>query len=215
MTRDLSKSLPRVLSESVAVTVAGLCLALMLNAVSPRGLQLSRNYFPVSPPAGTGAVSGRTDVPGSTSTAQVVSGAAESPAARLAAKGLRAVEFAEVRKLHEDPKFAQELVVFIDARNDEHFQQEHIPGAYSFDRYYPEKYLPVVLPACMQAESIVVYCRGGSCEDSEFAALALRDAGVPADRIGVYIGGITDWMSNRLPVEVGVRGSGDLRTKTP
>lgn len=209
------QSLPQVVAEAMGVAVAGLCLALLLNAVSPRGLQLSRDYFPTAPVAGAGAVSGRTNGSAVLPTNGAAAGTVDTPATRLAAKGLRAVDFAEVRRLHDDPKFAQELVVFIDARNDSHYQEEHIPGAYSFDRYYPEKYLPLILPACLQAETIVVYCRGGACEDSEFAAIALRDAGVPAERIAVYVGGITDWMTQQMPVEIGIRGSGDIRYKAP
>ena len=54
-------------------------------------------------------------------------------------------------------------------------------------------------------------CNGGTCEDSEFAALSLRDAGVPSNKLFVYIGGFAEWVTNGLPVELGPRKSGRLQ----
>ena len=70
--------------------------------------------------------------------------------------------------------------------------------------------MPTVLPLCLNAQKIVVYCTGGACEDSEFAALMLRDSGVPAENLYVYIGGMAEWTTNALPVEAGPRGSGQV-----
>jgi rhodanese-related sulfurtransferase len=72
-----------------------------------------------------------------------------------------------------------------------------------------------VLPACQNARSIVVYCTGGNCEDSEFAALSLKEAGVPQERLAVYVGGITEWAAKAWPVEIGERKSGNMRTANP
>ena len=71
------------------------------------------------------------------------------------------------------------------------------------------------LSTCLNATKIVVYCSGGNCEDSEFAALTLKEAGAPLDRIAVYAGGITDWTAKGLPIEVGARNSGNLRPANP
>jgi rhodanese-related sulfurtransferase len=57
---------------------------------------------------------------------------------------------------------------------------------------------------------VVVYCNGGECEDSEFAAIMLRDAGVPREALFIYAGGITEWKAQRLPMEAGARRSGEL-----
>ena len=132
-------------------------------------------------------------------------------AARLKEKGLQPIDGREAIQLFRDPQYEQELIVFVDARDDRHFQEGHIPGAYQFDRYYPEKHLPDVLPVCLNAAKVVVYCTGGNCEDSEFAALALKEAGVPRERLFVYAGGMTDWSTNGVPVEVGARKSGMTR----
>ena len=201
----------RVIIETLLVAVAGGGLALVANALSPRGLSLTRNYFP-----GGGATSTSVlPVPITTSNAPgttVSTSSTAGLAAQLQAKGLRLVEGREAARLFADPRYAAESVVFVDARDDRHYQEGHIPGAYQFDHYRPENYLPTVLPACQSAEQIVVYCTGGNCEDSEFATLTLRDARIPAERLFVYAGGMTEWATNGLPVETGARKSGTLRT---
>ncbi|HEV8540788.1 MAG TPA: rhodanese-like domain-containing protein [Verrucomicrobiae bacterium] len=103
------------------------------------------------------------------------------------------------------------MIILIDARDDRHYSEGHIPGAFQFDRYYPEKYLPQLLPSALAAEQIVVYCNGGTCEDSEFAALALKEAGIPAQKISIYAGGMTDWRASHRSIELNGRKSGALR----
>jgi rhodanese-related sulfurtransferase len=117
----------------------------------------------------------------------------------------------DVVRLFRDPRYDQNLVVFIDARDDAHYAAGHIPGAHQFNHYRPEQYLPNVLPFCLGAMQIVVYCTGGQCEDSEFAALMLRDAGIPAASLFVYPGGMNEWTSLNLPVELGPRRSGQFK----
>jgi len=68
-----------------------------------------------------------------------------------------------------------------------------------------------VLPACLGALQVVVYCTGGQCEDSEFAAIMLRDAGIQRQNLFVYPGGINEWSALKLPVELGARKSGQLK----
>jgi len=201
-----------ILLEALCVAAAGLVFALAANALSPRGLRLSRNYFPeIAPPPG------RTSSTGAVTTGTVtISGKTPGDIAqRLQQLGLQLVSSNEVVELFRDPRYEQGIVVFIDARDDQHYAAGHIPGAWQFDRYRAENYLPAVLPVCLTALKVVVYCSGGECEDSEFAAIMLRDAGVPREVLFVYIGGITEWKANGLPTETGTRGSGALLKTTP
>ena len=204
-----------LLLETLIVLVVGLLVALGANSVSPRGLSLTRNYFPATPaPADVPSGAGKTNAP--VETGQPPDGnSPEAIAARLQKKGWQLVSGEAAHKLYNDPLYQQELIVFVDARDQRHYEEGHVPGAYQFDRYYPEKYLPTVVPACMNANRVVVYCTGGSCEDSEFAAIALTEAGVPPERLVIYTGGITEWIAQNGPIELGGRGSGNLRTKTP
>lgn len=199
---------------------AGLTFALIANQLSPKGLVLSRNYFPTASAAAPGTP--RTNAPTEPSAAAVSAGAnanaasdptppaPSDPSAQIQAEGFRAVTFEETFALFEDPRRLTEQIIFIDARDDAHFERGHIPGAYAFDRFYPDRYLPEVLPVASVADWVVVYCEGGRCEDSIFAARFLRDAGVPETQIAVFKGGIAEWKSRGGPVELGARHSGTL-----
>ncbi len=199
----------KVLLETLVVTVVGISIALAANALSPLGLVLTRNYFP-------GANNGQVSMPIIVMTLPDGAGtnqptSAELLAARLREKNLRQIDRERAAQLFDDPRFKMRMVIFVDARDGEHYRQGHVPGAYEFDPYRSERYLATVLPVCQAAEEIVVYCSGGECEDSQFAAVALRDAGVSNQKLWVYGGGFAEWATNGLPVEIGERDSGDLR----
>jgi rhodanese-related sulfurtransferase len=196
-------------AETLLVALLGLICALAANAVSPRGLNLGRDYFPASE-RGSVPVA-RAPAPANASTA--VDGRADvqdAVARRLARQQLRAVSGGDAVALFQDPQREHGLFVFIDARDDAHYQAGHIPGAWQFNHYRPENFLPTVLPVCLSALKVVVYCAGGQCEDSEFAAIMLRDTGVPAENIFVYTGGMNDWAAGHHPIEIGRRSSGQF-----
>jgi rhodanese-related sulfurtransferase len=189
---DRQPEIKEVLLEAVLVAVIGAAFAFAANGISPLGLKLARNYFP-------------------TMTRRSAPSAVQLLSARLKEKGVQVLDGQQAARLFQDPRCQQEMIVFIDARDARHYEEGHVPGAYLFDPYRQEKYLATVLPVCQVAEQIVVYCNGGDCEDSEFAAEALRDAGVANQKLFVYTGGITEWTTNSLPVETGARKSGNLR----
>jgi rhodanese-related sulfurtransferase len=205
----------KVFREGVVVAVVGAAFAFAANALSPRGLALTRNYFPGTgrshAPAATAAMLGPAGMVTKTNAASPT----ELLAARLKAVGLQLAVSNQVTQLFRDPRYEQGLVVFVDARDDRHYGEGHVPGAWQFDHYRAENYLGAVLPVCLMAEQVVVYCNGGDCEDSEFAALTLNGAGIAKEKLFVYGGGMTEWMTNGLPVEVGVRKSGNLRPVKP
>ncbi len=195
------------------VLVAGIAFALIANFISPSGLTLRRDYFLTrtrSPEAGSALRSSRSA--GGTVAAAL---SLEQIAARLKARELQLVESNQVVALFRDPRHEQELVVFVDARNDRDYARGHVPGAYQLDHYHPEKFLASVLPVCQTADQIVVYCNGGGCEDSELAALTLSQAGISKTNLFIYAGGLREWATNGLPVELGARSSGNLHPNSP
>lgn len=200
-----------VIAETLLVTVVGVAFALAANALSPRGLKLSRDYFPgskikVATTAPAPAASKAADVKVSAPAAVPLHATAQ----RLQQRGLQLVDSKAVLELFKDPAYQAGLTLFIDARDDEHYGAGHIPGAWQFNHYRPENYLPTVLPLCLTAQKVIVYCTGGQCEDSEFAAIMLRDNGVLRENLFVYTGGITEWKAQGQPVEAGARGSGQI-----
>jgi len=201
-----------VLLEGILVGVVGVAVALAANALSPQGLKLTRDYFPGAPPRiHASAPAGTNGLAAAQGTNSPAPSSQELLAARLKQNGLQLIGTDEVLKLFQDPRREQDLVVFIDARQDHPYHAGHIPGAYQFDHFHAENYLAAVLPVSQAAQQIVVYCHGGECEDSEFAAVMLtRDAGIAKEKVFVYGGGITEWTDRGLPVEIGSRKSGEL-----
>jgi rhodanese-related sulfurtransferase len=197
----------QLLREALLVGTAGVLVAFAANALSPRGLKLSRNYSPGGALAGSRMPGSGSNSNGSPST--------EILAQQFRAEGLQLADSNLVAKLFGTVGNGQSQVVFVDARDDEHYQAGHIPGAFQLDHYHPEPYLPAVLPVCQVAEKIIVYCKGGSCEDSEQTAIFLRDAGVPKERLFVYAGGFDEWTSNHMPVQTGQREGGPPPTPAP
>ena len=214
-TRGCGCQLGKILREAAVVAVIGAAFAFFANQFSPRGLRLTTNYFPagarVSQVASSPWPWPLPGAKGAGNAAPTAPAASALLAARFEKEGLHLVERAEVEKLFHDPRRQQDLILFIDARDEDHYGEGHIPGAFPFDPFHPEKYLADVLPACQVADQIIVYCTGGDCENSETAALFLRDAGVPAAKLFIYGGGITDWEAAGLPEEIGARYSGNVR----
>ena len=202
-----SSSVRSVLLEGLLVAMAGVALAFVANALSPRGLNLGRDYFPNDRRSATIAPVNSTNTLSETN--------ALSPAERLVARfrteGLQLADSDHVVKLFRDSRYSQGLVVFVDARKDHDYQAGHIPGAYQLDHFHPEDYIATTLPVCQTAEEIIVYCNGGECDDSENTAIFLRDAGIPKERLFVYSGGMEDWTTRHMPIESAARNSGSIR----
>jgi len=202
-------ALRSLLLEAVVVGVTGLGLALLANQLSPRGLVLTRDYFGSTPRGRLPAADAAGLSPGDPSRA---ASDVRGPEPGLNRDGFRAVKLDEALRWQADPRRERGLIVFVDARADRQFRDGHIPGAIQFDPFYPEKRLTEVLAACSLADQVVLYCTGGDCIDSRLAARLLRDAGVPVERLAVFVGGIDEWKAHGSPIEVGERNSGDLRT---
>jgi rhodanese-related sulfurtransferase len=186
------------------VALVSAALAFAANELSPRGLNLARNYFPSG--TGTSSVSPPKLSPPPAALASTNEDAAAAEIdQRLKDKGLQPVHRVQTEKLFHDPRYEQGSIIFVDARDEDHYRDGHIPGAYELNPYRPEKELAQVLPLCQGAAQVVVYCTGGDCEDADSTALLLRDAGVPAQKLFVYGGGYTEWSEHHLPEERGER----------
>jgi rhodanese-related sulfurtransferase len=186
----------------------------MANAISPRGLSLTRNYFPGDTGVRTPIRQADLTKPNQASPS-AAQGQDELIVKRLKDKGLKPLDLDQVLQLFHDPGYPQQLIVILDARDEAHYQKGHIPGALLFDHYRAERYLPKVLPVCQTADSIVVYCNGGDCEDSEFAATQLQELGIASTKLAVYLGGFSQWSSNNLPVELETQRDGESAHPNP
>ena len=198
----------RLLQEGALVAGIGAALAFAANGLSPHRIELTKNYFPAIKVASAPAAP-QTNL--TTAVATATNSAAELLVASLRANGLQLAESNQVVQFFHDPRRAQDGVIFIDARDDDHYRAGHIPGAYHFDRFQPETYITNVVQVCLIAQQIVFYCGGGECDQSLHAAVYLRDSiGIPKEKVFVYGGGFTEWTNSGLPFELGLRNSGEL-----
>jgi rhodanese-related sulfurtransferase len=198
------------LQELAVIAIGGGAIAFLANALSPNGITLTKDYFHLNTALSTTPPSSESDA-AIDQTPTNPTNATDPPASRLAAMGLQLVRHKQVVELFHDPRYEFGEIVFVDARNSAHYENGHIPRAYQFDHYRMEEYVEEVLPACEIAEQVIVYCTGGECEDSEFAASDLIQLGLPAEKVSVYLGGITEWQSQGGPMELGARDSGDIQ----
>jgi len=184
-----------VLAEAGMVLLAGLLFGWLANAVSPRGLQWTRDYFPwlkVEPVSPAPALETSDAPPEDAAEAQAI--------ARVQARGFIAWNFGRAAEAFEDPRRLSGQVIWVDARSEAQYRRGHIPGASHFDPYRPEQQLLEVLALCLRADQVVVYCSGGQCEDAELAAHLLQQAGVPRERLVIYVGGFGEWVQRGQPV---------------
>ncbi len=218
--------------------LAGVLFALAANQLSPRGLSLTRNYFPAASTAkgadratvrespanavlqaNPAKTAGQANPAGATNREISVTATNQSPAellaAQIKARGLHLAVSNQVVAWFNDPRRQTRQIVFIDARNEEDFQKGHVPGAWLFDPYQPDKYFAKIMPVCQAAEQIVVYCHGGDCDDSLTAAGLLLDIGITGAKISIYGGGMTEWPATGLPVETGAQNSGLMQKAAP
>ena len=185
-----------VLFDALIILVAGILGGFLLNEISPWGLDLARDHFP-------GVESG--DVAPASLDGQSEAEGRNAVERNIADRGLVAIDFEETVALFRSREYADGRVIFVDARVASEYFAAHIPGAYLFDRFRLTQYIDEVLPVCLAADIVVVYCTGGRCEDSIFAAEDLRDFGVEPDRLRVYAGGIDEWRKEEMPIESGGR----------
>jgi rhodanese-related sulfurtransferase len=189
-----------LIMETCQVLAAGLAVALFANWLSPRGLPLNRDYFKDARRS--------TENPSTAVLERLSTQAGDT-------KRLPEITGEEALRLFQDPRRGQGRVLFVDARKEAVFLLGHIPEAYPLDRFYPDPDLPAIVLAGSGAEQVVVYCAGGTCEDSHYAALLLIEAGMDPTRIQVYAGGFTEWTSHSWPVERGTRASGLITSQFP
>lgn len=189
--------------EFLVVLVLALGLGLAANALNENGLSLTRNYFDVSL---------KDPVPKLPAVEIELTGDSvlEKVSARLRQVGLRPITHDEAVTVFRDELTEIEQYIFVDARNDQHYQSGHIPNAFQFDHFQMQRFVDVVLRACKFADKIVVYCYGMDCTDSEITATHIINSGVPRENVLIYVGGIETWCGAGLKVETGERGSGQL-----
>ena len=91
-----------------------------------------------------------------------------------------------------------ENAIWIDARPDEEFARDHVPGAVSLNEDRWNELLPKFLAVWSPEKKIVVYCSSQSCNASREVAHRLRNqAQPPMQNVFVLEGGWEEWLKSR------------------
>ncbi len=211
------RAVGKTILEMLLLGCVAVAVAFIDHAVRAKGsLDVTRNYFSRRPidPTTTSPATGHADDPkpaGADSSGIVKAAPSEATTKTVAAPAVEAhldydyqdISFAEVQAVFNDPATASGANVFIDARNDDSYEEGHIPGALQCDHYELDNYLPNVLPLAEGAEKVIVYCNGGDCEDSIFMCQDLITAGISYDNLYLFSGGWQAWKAGGMPIDTG------------
>lgn len=89
-----------------------------------------------------------------------------------------------------------DTVLWLDARPDAQFLQEHIPGALPLNEDRWNELLPQMLAAWSPEKRVVVYCSSQSCEASHEVARRLREE-AQLKSVSVLHGGWETWQKEK------------------
>lgn len=85
--------------------------------------------------------------------------------------------------------------IWVDARPDEEFARDHVPGAFSLNEDHWNELLPQFLPNWSPGKKVVIYCSAASCNAARDVAKRLRDEAQLKD-VFVLQGGWEEWLKS-------------------
>ena len=83
--------------------------------------------------------------------------------------------------------------LWVDARPDDEFARDHVPGAFSLNEDRWSELLPQFLPNWSPDKKVVVYCSAESCNAARDVAKRLRDE-AQLQNVFVLHGGWEEWV---------------------
>jgi rhodanese-related sulfurtransferase len=86
--------------------------------------------------------------------------------------------------------------IWVDARSDQEFARDHVPGAFSLNEDRWNELLPQFLTMWSPEKRVVVYCSSQSCNASREVARRLRDE-AQLKNVFVLQGGWEEWLKSR------------------
>ncbi len=102
----------------------------------------------------------------------------------------------------------QAQVTFVDARPSWEYTAAHIPGAMNLPAADAEGLLDMQSLPIPPEGQVITYCDGGSCEQSEYLGLLLRERDV-CQQVRVLDGGWQAWVAAQAPSVSGATRYGD------
>jgi rhodanese-related sulfurtransferase len=96
----------------------------------------------------------------------------------------------------EQARAWSDSAIWVDARPDEDFAHDHVPGAFSLNEDRWNALLPQFLAAWSPAKKVVVYCSSLNCNASREVARRLRDE-AQLKNVFVLEGGWEEWLKKK------------------
>lgn len=96
----------------------------------------------------------------------------------------------------------QTQVTFVDARPSHHYATSHIPGAMNLPAEVAEGLLDRQSLPIPPEGQVITYCDGGTCEQSEYLGMLLRERDV-CQQVRVLEGGWQAWVAASAPTVAG------------
>jgi len=185
-----------VILPAVVILLIGTLMGMGFNTLrTDVSINAQRNYFKIASAPSVTSTGGES----ATAAAPSVSDSSESGINNPFAS----VSLDEMIEIVNGEEILNGEIVIVDARDDDHFAEGHLPGAFQIYNYNVDRDFGVVLPYLDAAEQVVVYCGGGECEDSIFLATELQMRGIAFDKLRVFEGGMQEWEAEKLPLEEG------------
>lgn len=95
--------------------------------------------------------------------------------------------------------YDKENVVVFDARPEEFYMFERIPGARSLPLDNAETLIPGILKEIKEDVLIITYCDGVTCPSARKLGLEILKAG--HGNVSVFLGGLEEWTNNGMPTD--------------
>jgi rhodanese-related sulfurtransferase len=89
-----------------------------------------------------------------------------------------------------------ESAIWADARPEDEFARDHVPGAFSLNEDRWNELLPQFLPNWSPDKKVVVYCSAQSCNAARDVAKRLRDE-AQLQNVFVLQGGWEEWLKKK------------------
>lgn len=184
-----------MLVQILVMVVLATVLALVWNGVSGQGLTLGKNNFrrgvqPVSHTDTQPQVDPGTT--GNGGNGEPDNGGSE-PSEEPPAHGLQVMTVDDVEVFVELAP-DDDTVLILDARNIDNYEEGRMPHAVHLDHFRSDQMIEGLRDRLDAAQTIIVYCGGGDCEDSiNLASTLITDFGYDYNLIYVYEGGIEEW----------------------
>jgi rhodanese-related sulfurtransferase len=89
-----------------------------------------------------------------------------------------------------------DTAVWVDARPDDEYSRDHVPGAFSLNEDRWNELLPQFLPNWSPDKKVVVYCSAQSCNAARDVAKRLRDE-AQLQNVFVLEGGWEGWLNKK------------------